>query len=66
MPDDNVLTLRRAAQARTDFAAIESACNSSQGGSRLPTRRNLVKATLAIIFSTAALVIVWSEAFWRL
>jgi hypothetical protein len=33
---------------------------------RLPTRRDLAKAALGIIISTAALVILWAEAFWRL
>jgi hypothetical protein len=34
--------------------------------SRLPTRRDLAKVALGIIFATAALVILWAEAFWRL
>jgi hypothetical protein len=33
--------------------------------SRLPTRGDLAKAALGIIISTAALVILWAEAFWR-
>jgi hypothetical protein len=32
---------------------------------RLPTRRDLAKAALGIIISTA-LVILWAEAFWHL
>ena len=32
---------------------------------RLPTRGDLAKAALGIIISTAALVILWAEAFWR-
>jgi hypothetical protein len=34
--------------------------------SRLPTRGDLAKAALGIIISTAALVILWAEPFWRL
>jgi hypothetical protein len=34
--------------------------------SRLPTRGDLAKAALGIIISTAVLVILWAEAFWRL
>jgi hypothetical protein len=33
---------------------------------RLPTRRDLAKAVLGIIFATAGLVVLWAEAFWRL
>ena len=61
------LALRQADQARTDFAAIESDLQFVMGQlARLPTRRDLAKATLGIIISTAALVILWAEAFWRL
>jgi len=67
MPDENILTLRQADQARTDFAAIESDLQFVMGQlARLPTRRDLAKAALGIIISTAALVILWAEAFWRL
>ena len=67
MPDEHTLTLRQADQARTDFAAIESDLQFVMGQlARLPTRRDLAKAALGIIISTAALVILWAEAFWRL
>ena len=67
MPDQNLLTLRHANQPRTDFAAIESDLQFVRGQlARLPTRRDLAKAALGIIISTAALVILWAEAFWRL
>ena len=33
---------------------------------RLPTRADLAKAALGIIICTAALVILWAEAFWHL
>jgi hypothetical protein len=32
---------------------------------RLPTRRDLAKAALGVIISSAALVILWAEAFGR-
>jgi hypothetical protein len=67
MPDEHTLTLRQADQARTDFAAIESDLQFVMGQlARLPTRRDLAKAALGIIISTAALVILWADAFWRL
>jgi hypothetical protein len=67
MPDENILTLRQADQARTDFAAIQSDLQFIAGQlARLPTRRDLAKTALGIIISTAALVILWAEAFWRL
>ena len=67
MPDEHTLTLRQADQVRTDFAAIESDLQFVMGQlARLPARRDLAKAALGIIISTAALVILWAEAFWRL
>ena len=67
MPDAHILSLHQADQARTDFAAIESDLQFVMGQlARLPTRRDLAKAALGIIISTAALVILWAEAFWRL
>jgi hypothetical protein len=59
--------LHQADQARTDFAIIEGHLEFIAGQlARLPTRRDLAKAALGIIISTAALVILWAEAFWRL
>ena len=67
MSDPRILTLRQADQARTDFALIESNLELIMGRlSRLPTRGDLAKAALGIIVSTAALVILWAEAFWHL
>jgi hypothetical protein len=58
--------LRQADQARTDFALLESNLEFIAGRlARLPTRRDLAMAALGIIMSTAALVILWAEAFWR-
>jgi hypothetical protein len=54
-------------QARTDFALLESNLEFIASRlSRLPTRRDLAMAALGIIVSTAALVILWAEAFWPL
>jgi hypothetical protein len=67
MPDDHTLTLRQIDQSRTDFGAIESDLEFIMGRlARLPTRGDLAKAALGIIFSTAALVVLWAEAFWHL
>jgi hypothetical protein len=66
MSDERSLTLRQADQARTDFALLESNLEFIAGRlARLPTRGDLAKAALGIIISTAALVILWAEAFWR-
>jgi hypothetical protein len=41
MPDDNILALRQADQARTDFAAIDGDLQFVMGQlARLPTRRD--------------------------
>ena len=67
MPDEHTLTLHQADQSRSDFAAIETDLQFVMGQlARLPTRRDLAKAALGIIIATAALVILWAEAFWRL
>ena len=67
MPDNNILQLRATDQARTDFALIESNLEFMMGQlARVPTRGDLAKAALGIIFCSAALVILWAEAFWRL
>jgi hypothetical protein len=67
MSEERILTLQQADQARTDFALIESNLEFIAGQlSRLPTRGDLAKAALGIIISTAALVILWAEAFWHL
>jgi hypothetical protein len=67
MSEEYPLTLRQADEARTDFAAIEGDLQLVMRQlARLPTQRDLAKAALGIIISTAALVILWAEAFWRL
>ena len=66
MSDERILTLRQADQARTDFALLESNLEFIMGRlARVPTR-DMAMAALGIIISTAALVILWAEAFWRL
>ena len=67
MPDQRTLTLRHADPARTDFELLESALEFIAGQlARLPTRRDLAMTAVGIIISTAALVILWAEAFCRL
>jgi hypothetical protein len=60
------LTLRQADQAREDFAVLLDELDFVKLQlSRLPMRRDLAKVALGITFATAALVILWAEAFWR-
>jgi hypothetical protein len=60
------IALRQADQARTDFAAIESDLEMIMARlARVPTRMELARAALGIIFCTAAIVIAWFELFWR-
>jgi len=57
MTEEHILTLPRTDQTRADFALNDA---------RLPTRGDLAKTALGVIISTAALVIIWADAFWRL
>jgi hypothetical protein len=64
------LTLRQAAQARDDFAMIMDELDFVKAQlARLPTRRDQAFTPLLIVvataFSTAALVVLWFEVFWR-
>ena len=64
------LTLRQAAQARDDFAMIMDELDFVKAPlAQLPTRRDQAFTPLLIVvataFSTAALVIIWFEVFWR-
>jgi hypothetical protein len=64
------LTLRRAAQARDDFALILDELDLMKAQlARLPTRRDQAFTPLLIVvftaFGSAALVILWFELFWR-
>jgi hypothetical protein len=67
MTEEHILTLHRTDQTRADFALNEGNLEFIAGQlARLPTRRDLAKVALGIIISTAALVILWAEVFWRL
>jgi hypothetical protein len=60
------LTLRQANQARSDFYAIADELDFVKFQlARLPTRRDIARTALGVIFATAALVILWCEVFWR-
>jgi hypothetical protein len=64
------LTLRQAAQARDDFAMIMDELDFVKAQLvGLPTRRDQAFTPLLVVvataFSTAALVIIWCEIFWR-
>ena len=59
--------MHQADEAGADCAAIESDLEFVMGQlAKLPTPREMAKTALAIIISTAALIILWAEAFWRL
>jgi hypothetical protein len=65
MPDDPAtrLALRQADQARCDFAIIETELEALHARlARMPTRADLARAALGIMFCTAVLVQVL--AFW--
>ena len=54
MSDEHIFTLRQADQARTEFAAIEGDLEFIMGRlARLPTRGDLAKTALGIIFCSA-------------
>jgi hypothetical protein len=66
MPDEHYLALRQADPARTDFAIIETELEAIHARlARMPTRGDLARAALGIIFCAATLVIGWFELFWR-
>jgi hypothetical protein len=66
MPDEHPFTLRQADQARTDFYAIEDELDFIKDQLALiPTRKELARIALCVIFGSAGLVILWAEAFWR-
>jgi hypothetical protein len=67
MLDEHTLTLRRADQARTDFCLIENNLKLVMGQfPELPMRAYIATAALGIMVGSAAIVILWAEAFWRL
>jgi hypothetical protein len=66
MPDENILTLRRADQTRTDFALIESNLEFIAGQlAKQPTRSDLAKAALGIIFCTAVFTTLFVWIVWH-
>ena len=66
MPDEHTLTLRQADQARTDFALIEDHLEFIAGQlANQPTRGDLVKAALGIIFCTAIFTTLFVWVMWH-
>jgi hypothetical protein len=69
MPDEHILTLCQADQARTDFAAVESDLEFIMAQlARIPTRKEQARNTLGIIFATAMLTtfgVLWFTGYWR-
>jgi hypothetical protein len=66
MSDEYPFTLRQVDQARTDFAIIEDYLEPIYARlARVPTRMELARTALGIIFCSAGLVILWFEVFWR-
>jgi hypothetical protein len=66
MPDENPFTLRQVDLALADFAAIESDLDFIKAQlARTPTRGELARIALGIMFGAAGLVIGWMEVFWR-
>lgn len=68
--DPDRFTLRQAAQARDDFAQVMDELDFvKEQMAGLPTRRDQAFTPLRIMFGSAllsaALVILWFEAFWR-
>jgi hypothetical protein len=68
--DPEKFTLRQAAQARDDFAQVMDELDLvKELIARLPTRRDQAFTPLRIMFGSAilsaAIVILWLEAFWR-
>jgi hypothetical protein len=66
MANEHTLTLQQADSARTDFALIESKLEfiASQLAQR-PTRGDLAKAALGIIFCTAVLTTLFVWVVWH-
>ena len=66
MPSENTLTLRQASQARTDFALIEEHLEFLAGQlAKQPTRGDLGKAALGIIFCTAVFTTLFVWIVWH-
>ena len=66
MPDNNTLALQQADQATTDFALIESNLEFLAGQlARVPTRGDLAKAALGIIFCSAVFTTLFVWIVWH-
>jgi hypothetical protein len=64
MPDERPFTLRQIDQARSDFYAIGDDLEFIKSQlARLPTRKEMARTALLVTLTTAALVILWFEAF---
>jgi len=62
----NIVYMRPANEPRTDLARIEEQLQAIRAQlALLPTRAELARAALGIIFCTAGLVIGWFELVWR-
>ena len=65
MPGRNILTLRQADQARTDFALIEGNLESIASQlAKVPTRGDLAKTAFGIIFCTAVFTTLFVWIMW--
>ena len=66
MRDENIVQLRAADEARTDFALIESNLEFLAGQlARVPTRGDLAKTALGIIFCSAILTTLFVWIAWH-
>jgi hypothetical protein len=66
MPDEDMLALREAGQARTDFAALESDLQFIMSQlARQPTRADLTKTALGIIFCSAVFTTLFCWIVWH-
>jgi hypothetical protein len=66
MADQYPLTLRQADEARTDFALIEGHLEFLAGQlARVPTRGDLAKAALGIIFCSAVFTTLFVWLLWH-
>ena len=66
MPDEHILALRQADQARTDFATLESDLQFIMGQlARMPTRGDLAKTALGIIFCSAVFTTLFCWIVWH-
>ena len=66
MVDEHQLMLQQIDQACGDLYAIVDDLDFIKAQlARIPTRKEVARMALALIFGTAGLVILWIELFWR-